>query len=124
MAKNKNSYNKINVKHKHGYVVSLPFHGIFMLKYRNYLCIIVKQYFPDTNVSFGFTVPRSLHRFFNVKDITQVDILSAIVYKFQCSSSNAIYISKTDQHFILQGMNTWVYLTELVLILLLDHILQ
>ena len=41
-----------------------------MLKYRNSLREIVKQYFPNANVSFVFTVPCRLNRFFNVKDVT------------------------------------------------------
>ena len=30
---------------------------------------------------------------------TPVDILSNIIYKFQCNSCNAIYVGKTDRHF-------------------------
>ena len=70
-----------------------------MLKYRNSLRKIVKQYIPDVIVSFVLTVPCRLNRFFNVKDVTPVDILSNIIYKFQCSSCNAIYVGKTDRHF-------------------------
>ena len=32
-------------------------------------------YFPDVNVSFVYTVPCRLNRFFNVKDVTPVDFL-------------------------------------------------
>ena len=70
-----------------------------MLKYRNSLRKIVKQYFPDAYISFVFIIPCRLNRFFNVKDVTPVDILSNIIYKFKCSSCNAIYVDKTDRHF-------------------------
>ena len=90
------SCNITNAKQKHGHVVSLPFYGAFMLKYRNSLRKIVKQYFPEVNVSFVFTVPCRFNRFFNVKDVPPVDILSNIIYKFQCSSCNAIYVGKTS----------------------------
>ena len=43
-------------------------------------------------------MPR-LNRFFNVKDVTPGDILLNIIYKFQCSSCNAIYVGKTDRNF-------------------------
>ena len=52
----------------------------------------LQQYFPDANVSLVFTESCSLNRFFKVKDVTLVDILSNIIYKFQCNS-------KTDRHF-------------------------
>ena len=64
----------------------------------NSLRKIVKQYFSDAYVSFVFTVPCRSNRFFNVKDVTPVDILSNIIYKFQCSSCNAIYVGKTDRN--------------------------
>ena len=99
LSKINNSCNITNAKQKQGHVVSLPFYGVFMLKYCNSLRKIVKQYFPDVNVSFVFTVPCRLNRFFNIKDVNPVDILSNIIYKFQCSSCNAIYASKTDRHF-------------------------
>ena len=70
-----------------------------MLKYRNELRRIIKKYFPNINVSVVFTVPCRINRFFNVKDAIPVDILSNIIYKFQCSSCNAIYVGKTDRHF-------------------------
>ena len=82
LSKINNSCNITNAKQKQGHVVSLSFYGVFMLKYRNSLSKIVKQYFPDANVSFVFTVPCRLNRFFNVKDMTPVDILSNIIYKF------------------------------------------
>ena len=47
-----NSCNITNAKQKLGHVVSLPFYGVFMLKYRNNPRKIVKQYFPDANVSY------------------------------------------------------------------------
>ena len=124
LAKINNSCNITNAKQKQGHVVSLPFYGVFMLNYRNSLRKIVKQYFPDANVSFVFTIACRLNRFFNVKDVTPVDILSNIIYKFQCSSCKAIYVDKTDRHFMLERMNTWTHPTELVAILLLDHVLQ
>ena len=86
------SCNKTYAKQKRGHVVSLPFYGVFMLKYRKNIRKIVKQYFPDANVSFVVTVPCRLNRFFNAKDVTPVDILSNIIYKFQCSSCKAIYV--------------------------------
>ena len=99
LSKTNYACDKTNVKRKPDYFVSLPFYGIFMLKYRNELRRTVKKYFPNINVSFVFTVPCRLHQFFNVKDATPVDILSNIIYKFQCSSCNAIYVGKTDRHF-------------------------
>ena len=71
----------------------------FMLKYRNSLRKIIKQCFPDANVSFVFAIPCRLNRFFSVKNVTPVDILSNIIYKFQCSNCNAMYAGKTDRHF-------------------------
>ena len=99
MFKQSNLCSIINAKQKQGHVVSLPFYGVFMLKCRNSLRKLVKQYFPNANVSFVFTVQCRLSRFFNVKDVTPVDILSNIIYKFKCSSWNAIYVGKTDRHF-------------------------
>ena len=40
-----------------------------------------------------------LKSFFYIKDVTPVDIFSNIIYKFQCSSCNAIYVGKTARHF-------------------------
>ena len=37
--------------------------------------------------------------FLMLKDVILVDILSNIIYKFQCSSCNAIYVGKTDRNF-------------------------
>ena len=99
LSKINNLCNITNARQKQGQVVSLPFYGVSMLKYRNSLRNIVKQYFPDANVSFVFIIPCRLNRFFNVKDVTPVDILSNIIYKFKCSSCNAIYVGKTDRHF-------------------------
>ena len=99
LSKTNYTCDKTNVKKKPDYFILLPFYGIFMLKYRNELRRIIKKYFPNINVSVVFTVPCHLNRFFNVKDATPVDILSNIIYKFQCSSCNAIYVGKTDRHF-------------------------
>ena len=51
-------------KQKQSHIVSLPFYGVFMLKYRYSLRKIVKKYFPGANVSFVFPVPCCLNRFF------------------------------------------------------------
>ena len=45
-----------------------------------------------TTLKFINYVRKNINRFFNVKDATPVDILSNIIYKFQCSSCNAIYV--------------------------------
>ena len=45
LSKINNSCNKTHAKQKQGHVVSLPFCGVFMFKYRKSLCKIVKQYF-------------------------------------------------------------------------------
>ena len=63
LSKIKNSCKITNAKQKQGHVVSLPFYDVFMLKYCNSLRKIVKQYFPDANISFVFTVPCRLNRF-------------------------------------------------------------
>ena len=63
---------------------------VFLCLNRNSVRKILKQYFPDANVSFVFIVPCRLNRFLNVKDVTPVDIFSSIINKFQCSSCNAI----------------------------------
>ena len=98
LSKTNYTCDKTNVKKKPDYFILLPFYGIFMLKYRNELRRIIKKCFPNINVSVVYTVPCRLNRFFNVKDATPVDILSNIIYKFQCSSCNAIYVGKTDRH--------------------------
>ena len=133
LSKINNLCNKTYAKQKQGHVVSLPFYGIFMLKYRNSQCKIVKQYFLDANVFFFvFTVPCRLNRFFNVKDVTPVDILSNIIYKFQGSGCNAIYVGKTDRHFYVRknehlgtsyrtGSNITIGLRSAVMEHLLNH---
>ena len=55
---------------------------VFIVKYRNNLRIFVKQYIPDANFVFVFSVPCRLNRFFKVKDFTLIDILSNVIYKF------------------------------------------
>ena len=84
------------------------------------------KYCIDANVSFVFTVPCRLNRFFNVKDVTPVNILSNIFYKFQCSRLAVMLFmsAKLTDIFMLERMITWVHPTELVAILLLDHVLQ
>ena len=55
---------------------------VFIVKYRNNLRIFVKQYIPDANIVFVFSVLCRLNRFFKVKDFTLIDILSNVIYKF------------------------------------------
>ena len=84
---------------KRNLVICLPYLGELSLQTRNRINRIMKNKLPYYNIRFVFQTKCRISNFFPFKGKNRSFLLSGIVSKFQCGSSNGTYCGKTNQDF-------------------------
>ena len=58
-----------------------------------------KQLLSACDLRVIFKISSRINNYFNIKDKTEQELLSLLVYNFKCNSCNAEYIGKTKRHY-------------------------
>ena len=76
----------------------LPFLGDLSLQTRTKLQKVFKRTLRSCKIQFVFKSQRKLSNVFRFKDRLPFDLISCVVYKFQCGRCNSSYYGETDRH--------------------------
>ena len=78
--------------------VVLPFLGNLFLQTRTKLQNVLKRILGCCKIQIAFKSLRNLSNVFRFKDRLPYELISRVVYKFQCGRCNSSYIGETDRH--------------------------
>ena len=73
----------------------LPFLGLYSTRIKKNVIKLLKDNYPDTKLQVVFRSPARLSSFFRFKDRFPYLLCSNVIYKYTCSSCNAIYYGET-----------------------------
>ena len=76
----------------------LPFLGKLSLQTRTKLQKVLKRTLSCSKIQIVFKNQINLSNVFRFKDRLPYDLMSCVVYKFQCGRCNASYYGETDRH--------------------------
>ena len=79
--------------------IFLPYLGEFSLSARSTLEKTIRDIFSCVNLKVVFRIKNILGSKFTFKDKISKEMRPLLCYKFQCSSCNTTYYSKTKRHF-------------------------
>ena len=79
--------------------IFLPYLGKLLLSARSTLEKAIRDILPCVNLKLVCRIKNRLSSKFTLKDKISKEMHSLLCYKFQCSSCNATYYSKTKCHF-------------------------
>ena len=76
----------------------LPFLGNLSLQTKTKLQNVLKRVLGCCKIQIVFKSQRNLSNVFRFKDRLPYELISRVVYKFQCGRCNSSYIGETDRH--------------------------
>ena len=76
----------------------LPFLGNLSLQTKTKLQNVLKRVLGCCKIQIVFESQRNLSNVFRFKDRLPYELISRVVYKFQCGRCNSSYIGETDRH--------------------------
>ena len=76
----------------------LPFLGNLSLQTKTKLQNLLKRVLGCCKIQIVFKSQRNLSNVFRFKDRLPYELISRVVYKFQCGRCNSSYIGETDRH--------------------------
>ena len=79
--------------------VKLPYFGEYSEKMKKELDLKLKIIFPYIDFKFIMINKNKTNMFFHFKDYFSSDMASNVIYKFKCTSCNAVYIGCTRRNF-------------------------
>ena len=83
---------------KKSLTVVLPFFGNLSLQTKTKLQNVLKRVLRCCKIQIVFKSQRNLSNVFRFKDRLRYELISRVVYKFQCGRCNSTYIGETDRH--------------------------
>src|SRR5215469_17992741 len=75
--------------------VKLPFYDQIYSELKNNLNKLLRNTFPQLKINLIFTNGYTIKSIINHKDKIPKNLMSGIIYKFNCNSCNAVYIGST-----------------------------
>ena len=89
--------------------VVLPFLGNLFLQTRTKLQNVLKRVLGCCKIQIVFKSLRNLSNVFRFKDRLPYELISRMVYKYQCGRCNSSYIGETDRHLkVISGEHTGI----------------
>ena len=76
----------------------LPFLGNLSLQTKTKLQNVLKRVLGCCKIQIVFKSQRDLSNVFRFKDRLPYELISRVIYKFQCGRCNSSYIGETDRH--------------------------
>ena len=82
----------------HLLILALPFLGNLSLQTKTKLQNVLKRVLGCCKIQIAFKSKRNLSNVFHFKDLLPYELISRVVYEFQCGRCNFSYIGETDSH--------------------------
>ena len=80
--------------------IKLPFYGHLSYVIRNKLQNLCKEFLPEVKVKFIFTNNYTIKSFFKFKDCVPAELVSKVVYEFECPRCNSRYVGETSRNLM------------------------
>ena len=78
---------------------SIPYTGAHCFNLRKKLTQLLSDYYPQVCLRVVFKSTNPISKFFKIKDKVPEDLISGIVYQYQCVCCNATYVGKCIRHY-------------------------
>ena len=88
----------INKVNKQVIFIKLPFHGQESFKIRKNLNQLFSNFYPQIKLNTVFQSGYRIKNMFKFKDTVPVPLMSSLIYKYNCSRCNSVYVGKTSRH--------------------------
>ena len=82
--------------------ISLPYYGLLSFDIRKKINKALKQCYPKTTFRFIFSNPNTIGSMFKHKETIPPNLISNIVYQFNCSSCKVRYVGLTERNLTLR----------------------
>ena len=77
----------------------IPYTGNHSFSIKKNLTRLLKDHYPQVHLKVVFTSINRLSKMFKIKDKVPQDLISCVIYKYQCVDCNATYVGKCSRHF-------------------------
>ena len=79
--------------------LTIPYHGKHSYHFRNRLCKLLREFYPQVNLRVIFKINNTLGRYFKFKDRIPDALQSNLIYHYQCDRCTATYLGQTKRQF-------------------------
>ena len=76
----------------------IPYYGNESFIMRKNLIKLINNYYPQIKLAVVFTTNFKMKSLFKFKDIIPTSLRSSVIYKYNCSRCNSVYVGKTSRH--------------------------